>query len=154
MNTAVEKALRALAEAEIGDFPKALAGEESGAANVGTEGEQAFREESRPGEPLPQHTRMAGPCVPDAVLTSRYPLAEICRATLDANPAACKLSADERRWLAEYLEAAVLNWLRRCFEPERAWDATCPKGHRVAEGIFAKVLMGWCCGGLRASLCA
>ena len=68
MNTAVEKALRALAEAEIGDFPKALAGEESGAANVGTEGEQAFREESRPGEPLPQHTRMAG-----AVRTGRCP---------------------------------------------------------------------------------
>lgn len=40
----------------------------------------------------------------------------------------------------------MLNWLRLCFEPEKAWDATCPKGHRVTEGIFVKVLMGWCCG--------
>lgn len=84
--------------------------------------------------------------LPDAVLTARHPLATLCQATLDANPATCKLSADERRGIAAHLEAAVLNWLSCVLKPEPAWDAECPKGHRITDGIFAKVLMGWCCG--------
>lgn len=152
---------RRRAEAGIGGSPATVAGEEGGAAKVGAEEGRSLPEVPSPGEPLPEHPRTfgsivpkveratAGPGLPDAVLTARYPLAALCRATLDANPAARDLKPDERRWIAEHLERAVLNWLRLCFEPESAWDATCPRGHRVTEGIFAKVLMGWCCGECR-----
>ena len=146
MNTAVEKALRALADAGIGGSPATVAGEEGGTAKAGTEAERNFREGARPAESSPEVSRTEEASVPDAVLTARYPLAAICKAALDSNPAAGKLSADDRRWLAEHLEAAVLNWLSYVLKPEPAWDAKCPKGHRIIEGIFVKTLAGWCCG--------
>ena len=158
MNTAGEKALRALADAGIGGPPVAVVGEEGGAAKVGMEEgrlpdvpssghrvKERLQEGPRSGEPFPEHSRTAEPCVPDGVLTARYPLAALCRATLDANPAAGKLTPDGRKWVAEHLEAAVLCWLSHILKPEPAWDAVCPNGHRITEGIFAKALMGWCC---------
>ena len=87
----------------------------------------------------------AMPDLPESVLVSRYPLAALCRATLDANPAASKFTGDERRWVAEHLEAAVLGWLKNILAPEYAWDARCPRGHQVSDGIFARCLLGWCC---------
>ncbi len=145
MNPVVERALRALAEAGIGGPPPTVAAEEGGTAKVGKEEERSLPEGPRPGESLTEHSRTAEPCLPDAVLTARYPLAILCRATLDANPAASTLSADERRWIAEHVERAVLNWLAHVLKPEPAWDAVCPKGHGIDDGIFARVLVGWAC---------
>jgi hypothetical protein len=155
MDTAVKRALRALAEAGIGGSPAIVAREES-RSHGASQGDgivlRGVVEEPNRGERDhadrnigSEHSQAAGPNLPDAVLTARHPLAEICRATLDSNPAAGKLGADERRWLAEHLEAAVLNWLSYVLKPEPAWDATCPKGHRITEGIFAQCLLGWCC---------
>ncbi len=87
----------------------------------------------------------ATPDLPGNVLLSLYPLGALCRATLDANPAASKLTKDELRWIAEHLEAAVLQWLKTVFQPEYTWEATCPKGHQVTDGIFVRCLLGWCC---------
>ena len=81
------------------------------------------------------------PDLPEDVILTRHPLASLCRATIDANPAASKLTGVERRWLAEHLESAVLGWLAHVFKPEYAWEATCPKGHQVTDGIFARCLL-------------
>ncbi len=94
---------------------------------------------------VPSREAGASPDLPETVLLTRYPLAALCKLTLDSNPAASKLSADERRWVAEHLEAGVLCWLSYVLKPEAAGDASCPKGHPVTEGIFVKVLMGWAC---------
>lgn len=83
--------------------------------------------------------------LPDSVLTARYPLAEICRLTLEGNPEARQLSPNGRLWIAKHLEAAVLCWFAHLQKPEPAWDATCPKGHAVTDGIFVRALMGWVC---------
>ena len=136
---------RCRAEAGIGGAPATLAGEEGGAAKVGTEEGRSFEKAPCPAAHSPEHSRTAEPCVPDAVLTARHPLAALCRATLDANPAASKLSPDGRKWVAEHLEAAVLNWLSHVLKPEPAWDAECPQGHRITEAIFVRTLAGWCC---------
>ncbi len=87
----------------------------------------------------------AEPCLPESVLTARYPLAVLCRTALDSLPAAHKLSADERRCVAEHLEKTVLGWLAHVFKPEYAWEATCPKGHKITDGVFTRCLLGWCC---------
>ena len=87
----------------------------------------------------------AEPCLPEVVLTARYPLAVLCRTAVDSLPTTHKLSADERRCVAEHLEKTVLGWLAHVFKPEYAWRATCPKGHQITEGVFARCLLGWCC---------
>ena len=85
------------------------------------------------------------PDLPESVLASRYPLAALARLALDSLPAAGKLSPQERRIILDALEVVVLNWLRTVSQPQSAWKATCPKGHLVADGIFVKALVGWCC---------
>lgn len=90
--------------------------------------------------------------LPEGILAARDPLAVLCWATLKANPAASKLTAEEQRWLVEHLQTAVLSWLA-CFiiPPEEAisarshWDACCPRNHPVRDGVFARQLLGWCC---------
>jgi hypothetical protein len=89
------------------------------------------------------------PALPQSILVDQRPLATLCRVTLDGNPAAAKLSKDERRWIAEHLEAAVLSWLVHVFKPEYAWEATCSKGHHLTDGIFARCLLGWSCEGCK-----
>ena len=96
---------------------------------------------SSPEESKREPVAAAMPDLPENILLSRYPLAALCQATLDANPATGKLSRDERRWISEHLESAVLGWLQRVFQPEYAWEATCPKGHQVTDGIFARCLL-------------
>ncbi len=94
---------------------------------------------------VPSREAGASPDLPENVLLNRYPLAALCKLTLDSNPAAGKLAAEEKQWVAEHLERAVLCWLSYVLKPEAAGDASCPKGHPVTDGIFVKVLMGWAC---------
>ena len=63
-------------------------------------------------------------------------LAALLRAALDSLPAAGKLSSQERRIILDALEVVVLNWLRTVFQPEIAWEATCPKGHTQFTMVF------------------
>lgn len=165
---------RRRAEAGIGGSPATVAGEESGAATNGgdsegttTKGttgvERSLQESPRPGEPLPGHPRTFGaiepeeaqataePRLPDAVLTSRNPLAALGRLALDSLPAASKLNPAERCILADAFESVALQWLSEILKPEdviregSTWRANCPKGHRIDDGIFARVLLGWAC---------
>ena len=94
---------------------------------------------------VPPEPREPEAGLPESVLTSRYPLSALSRAALDSLPAAGKLSPQERRIILDALEVVVLNWLRTVFQPESAWEATCPKGHAVHDGVFARCLLGWNC---------
>ena len=86
------------------------------------------------------------PSSPGPVLEAQgEKLASICRETLAANPAATKLDGGDREWIAEHLRLAVLNWLGRTVQPEDVWEAICPRGHGITQGIFVKCLAGWCC---------
>ncbi|MBI3934959.1 MAG: hypothetical protein HY316_09730 [Acidobacteria bacterium] len=123
MNATVEKALRALAD-----------------AGIGGPSQQKAVEQNLPVEPRPQ-----SPVLLDAVLTARHPASALCRAALDANPAARKMTTGERRSLAEGLEGIVLAWLSEVLRPEFAWDATCPRGHHIRDGVFVRTLAGWVC---------
>lgn len=133
MNHDVERALRALADAGIGTrLPES--------PDPGPDREWA---KANPPEPRPGSETAY--TLPESVLTARHPLAELCRLTLEGNPAASKLTKDDRQWIAEHLERAVLNWLKLIIQPETAWTAQCPKGHLITDGVFARSLLGWCC---------
>ena len=153
MNDVVAKALRALSDAGIGTQRQ---GEHGGTAPGKTlvsksaevipgKVRKVAAERQTESKPPVSPNTIAKPDLPDSVLIARHPLAELCRLTLEGNPEAYKLSPDARRWIAEHVEMAVLNWLHWVFKPESAWEAHCPKGHRVSDGIFANALMGWCC---------
>ena len=137
MNEVVAKALRALAEAGIGMREPEQA-ELGGVRKPSAQGTVDLTPR-KPDSPVEK------PDLPDSILMARNPLKEICRLTLEGNPEAHRLSPDGRRWIGEHLETAVLKWLAHVLKPEPAWDAICPKGHRITEGVFARCLLGWCC---------
>ena len=83
--------------------------------------------------------------LPECVLLSRNPLAALAQMALSSLPAADKLDPAERRIVADALERVVLQWLRTAIGLEAAWDATCPRGHVVRDGIFVRQLLGWAC---------
>ncbi len=141
MNLVVERALQALRDAGIGTQPQPETERKH-------QGRPAYDSPKFQAAIKPTDTQAAhGPEIglPENVLLTRYPLAALCKLTLDSNPAAGKLSAVEKQWVAEHLERAVLNWLERIIQPEDVWEATCPRGHHVSQGIFVKCLLGWCC---------
>ena len=105
--------------------------------------------ETLPAAPAEAHGPETG--LPEGIFASRYPLAVLSLATLDSLPTAQKLSAQERRIVADALEIAVLQWLRKILQPEEViregstWRASCRKGHAVRQAIFVRQLVGWCC---------